>query len=157
MKNLQVAKKLTVSFLIVVVLAAAVGLVGIFGMASINSADDALYHENVVAISAMGAIRENLQDQVVQMRNKALNAGDSAAIQQYKDDISTMERNMETLFSTSLKTPVGKPSARRFQSYPPILDFIRFPNECSGFLKNVVPCLGSLVKIRYFMDFCKID
>ena len=55
------------------------------------------------------------------------------------------------------QSPVGKPSAWDFVDSPQPLDSIRFPNECSDFLKTVVPCLGSLGESRYFTGFCKIN
>ncbi|MDR1571171.1 MAG: methyl-accepting chemotaxis protein [Clostridiales Family XIII bacterium] len=98
MKNMRVSLKLIVSFMIVLALAIAVGLVGIFGMYSINSADDALYRENVVAISAIGAIREMYQDQRVQLRNMAIWAGDSAKVQEYSDSLATLDKNIRERF-----------------------------------------------------------
>ncbi|MCL2163367.1 MAG: methyl-accepting chemotaxis protein [Oscillospiraceae bacterium] len=96
MKNLKVSMKLIVSFMIVVLMAVVIGGVGIFGMSYISSAGEALYSENVVAIGAMGDIREILQNQIVQIRNIAINSGNSAKIQEYQTILSGLERDMET-------------------------------------------------------------
>ena len=98
MKNLKVSMKLIISFMIVVVLAVAVGAIGMVGMNSINNADDALYKENVVAMSKMGNIRENLQNQRVHLRDMCLNAGDREKLKEYQDEISGLENKMERLF-----------------------------------------------------------
>jgi len=99
MKNLKVSMKLIVSFLIVVVFAIAVGVIGMFGMYSINSADDALYNENVIAISAMGGIREAFQDQRVQLGNYVIYAGDSSEIQGVQNTMVSLQREIESLFA----------------------------------------------------------
>ena len=98
MKNLKVSMKLILGFMVVVVLAIAVGVVGIIGMDSINRADDALYNENVIALSAMGDIRETLQAQIVQIRTMVLNAGDAVKLQGIKVMLSSLEYDMETYF-----------------------------------------------------------
>ena len=104
MKNLKVSLKLLIGFMIVVVLAIAVGVIGIVGMNIINNADDALYNFNVVALSAMGDIRETLQDQIVQVRSLALNAGNEAKVKDIKNVLSTLEEDMLEYFILYEKT-----------------------------------------------------
>jgi len=104
MKNLKVSLKLLIGFMIVVVLAIAVGVIGIIGMNSINNADDALYNFNVVALSAMGDIRETLQDQIVQVRSLALNAGNEAKVKDIKNVLATLEEDMLGFFAMYEKT-----------------------------------------------------
>ena len=58
MKNMKVSAKLIVSFLIVIILATIVGAIGIVGMSQLSSAQNALYSENLLAIEAMGNLRE---------------------------------------------------------------------------------------------------
>jgi len=98
MKNLKVSLKLIIGFMIVVVLAVLVGIIGIVGMDSINKADDALYNENVVALSAMGDIREALQSQIVQIRSMALNAGKTEKLSGINNVLSALENEMESFF-----------------------------------------------------------
>ncbi|MCL2820117.1 MAG: methyl-accepting chemotaxis protein [Oscillospiraceae bacterium] len=95
MKNLKVSLKLIIGFMIVVVLAIIVGVIGIIGMDSINRADDALYNENVVALSAMGDIRETLQAQIVQIRSLALNAGKTEKTPGIIAKLTELEESME--------------------------------------------------------------
>jgi len=104
MKNLKVSLKLLIGFMIVVVLAIAVGVIGIVGMNNINNADDALYNFNVVALSAMGDIRETLQDQIVQVRSLALNAGNETKVKDIKNVLSTLEEDMLEYFLLYEKT-----------------------------------------------------
>jgi len=98
MKNLKVSLKLIIGFMIVVVLAVIVGVIGIVGMNSINNADDDLYNYNVVALSAMGDIRETLQAQIVQMRSFALNSGDSVKVHEIKSVLDGLEADMLRYF-----------------------------------------------------------
>ncbi|MCL2627294.1 MAG: methyl-accepting chemotaxis protein [Oscillospiraceae bacterium] len=98
MKNLKVSLKLIIGFMIVVVLAVVVGIIGIVGMNSINKADDDLYNFNVVALSAMGDIRETLQDQIVQVRSLALNAGNPTKLDGIKSVLDKLEREMLEFF-----------------------------------------------------------
>ncbi|MCL2226247.1 MAG: methyl-accepting chemotaxis protein [Oscillospiraceae bacterium] len=58
MKNMKVAKKLIISFLIVIVLAVAIGTIGIIGMSELSGASGLLYDNNLTAIEAMGNLRE---------------------------------------------------------------------------------------------------
>ncbi|MCL1828358.1 MAG: methyl-accepting chemotaxis protein [Oscillospiraceae bacterium] len=98
MKNMKVSMKLIVSFVIVLVLAIAVGIIGMIGMNSINNADDALYNENVIAISSMGIIRETYARERVTLRNMALYAGDGAKIQENQNTLTTLEKTMAEQF-----------------------------------------------------------
>ena len=98
MKNLKVSFKLIIGFMIVVILAIAVGVIGIIGMNSINNADDDLYNYNVVALSAMGDIRETLQSQIVQMRSLALNAGHADKAADIEKILIKLEENIEEHF-----------------------------------------------------------
>jgi methyl-accepting chemotaxis protein len=97
-KNLKVSAKLTVSYVTLLALAVLIGAVGILGMYSINAADDALYNENVVAISAMGIIRESLQDQLVQLRNYVLHSEDATAIRDIQSNIASLEKDITEKF-----------------------------------------------------------
>lgn len=94
MKNLKVSMKLVVSFVVVLVMALAVGIIGIFGMYSINASDDDLYNYNVLSLAAMGNAREIFQDQRVLMRNYALNGGNAAKIEEYAREMAASEADM---------------------------------------------------------------
>ena len=76
MKNMRVSKKLIVSFSIVIILAVAVGVVGIFGMSSLNDAQAHLYDYNLTAIEAMGNLRELFANERNAMRTIILHRDD---------------------------------------------------------------------------------
>ncbi|MCL2578675.1 MAG: methyl-accepting chemotaxis protein [Oscillospiraceae bacterium] len=61
MKNMRVAKKLLVSFIIVIILTAMVGGVGIFGMAQINTAGGHIYYEQLVPITWLATSIDDIQ------------------------------------------------------------------------------------------------
>ncbi|MCL1823073.1 MAG: methyl-accepting chemotaxis protein [Oscillospiraceae bacterium] len=58
MKNLKVSMKLIISFLIVVILMAFVGGIGLFGMANMNGMMTEIYEYNVLPIESLGNLRE---------------------------------------------------------------------------------------------------
>ena len=99
MKNLRVSAKLFFCFTIVIVAAIVVGGIGLYGMSTMNRADDALYNENVIALSAMGNIREILQNQLVQMRTIALNADNKVKIQEIQNTLDVLEKEMDKQFA----------------------------------------------------------
>ncbi|MCL2124408.1 MAG: methyl-accepting chemotaxis protein [Oscillospiraceae bacterium] len=99
MKNLKVSMKLIVSFMVVIVLAIAVGLLGIFGMNSINKAGQDLYNENVLALTEIGNLREVLQDQRVQLRTYVIYAGDLSKIEEIKATVGSLESEMLKFFA----------------------------------------------------------
>ena len=98
MRNMRISMKLMVSFLVVVVLAIAVGSAGIYGMHAISVADEALYEENLVAVSALGDIRETFQQQRLHLRDFVLYAGNAARISQIQSEMGVLESDMEELF-----------------------------------------------------------
>ncbi len=69
MKNLKIAMKLIVSFVLVVALAIVVGVVGIFGMTSINKAGSELYSMNFVSTNYLNDIAKNYINQRVTIRD----------------------------------------------------------------------------------------
>jgi len=99
MKNLKVSWKLIISFAIVVTLAILVGAAGITGMSSINNSSETLYHENVVALTAMGNLRASVKEQRLQMRNAVLKAGDRDAIEQTYATLSSLEKEADSFFA----------------------------------------------------------
>jgi len=108
MKNLKVSMKLIVSFMILTAFAIAAGAIGLVGMNSINKADDTLYYENVLAIAAMGNIRETFQDQRIQLRNYMVHAGNSAKIQEYHNAMLRLEGEIEGYFRDYESTIVDR-------------------------------------------------
>ncbi|MCL2248355.1 MAG: methyl-accepting chemotaxis protein [Oscillospiraceae bacterium] len=83
MKNLKVGRKLLVSFLIVIVMMLAVGMIGIIGMGQIDAGSDHIYGEQVIPLVALGRAQEHFQRMRVQIRNIAINSGDDAAVENF--------------------------------------------------------------------------
>ena len=98
MKNLKVSTKLMVSYAFMVLLVVVVGLIAIGSMKSMNQADDDLYQHNLLAISAIGEIRENIQAQRVQLLDIVANAGNIGEIQSAHSIMTQLEREIEPLF-----------------------------------------------------------
>ncbi|MCL2627885.1 MAG: methyl-accepting chemotaxis protein [Oscillospiraceae bacterium] len=74
MKNMKVSMKLIVSFLLVVLLATIIGVVGIFGMNSINSSKTEMYYTKTVPLPYLGKATEELQNARVNVREMVLYA-----------------------------------------------------------------------------------
>ena len=94
MKNMKVSLKLIVSFVIVLVLAVAVGVIGILGMNNINTADDMLYEKNVLAIAAMGRLNDAFQEQRTRLREYVINVGNTAEIQKIAASMVEWDKKM---------------------------------------------------------------
>jgi methyl-accepting chemotaxis protein len=74
MKNMKVKSKLFVSFSMLVVLAVAVGIVGIAGMTRINGRADYMYSYITEPLPYLARIQETLQNARVQVREMVLSA-----------------------------------------------------------------------------------
>jgi len=74
MKNMKVSIKLIVSFTIIIVLAVTIGLVGIFGIDSINDAKQSLYYDITVPMPYLGKVEENLQGARIYVRDMVMAA-----------------------------------------------------------------------------------
>jgi len=74
MKNLKVSVKLITSFLIIAVLTAIVGVVGIYGMLQINTSFDEMYELQTVPMPELGKAIEMLQRQRAGMREMIIGA-----------------------------------------------------------------------------------
>jgi len=84
MKNLKVSAKLIVSFLIIAILTAIVGVIGIFGMVQINTSFDEMYEMQTVPMPDLAKAIELLQRQRSNMRELII----GSAI----DDFDMMDR-----------------------------------------------------------------
>jgi len=74
MKNLKVSAKLISSFLIVAVMTAIVGVVGIYGMTQINTSFDDMYENQTIPLPELGKAIEMLQRQRASMRELIVGA-----------------------------------------------------------------------------------
>ena len=110
MKNMKVAFKLTLGFIIVAVLTGLVGFGGTYGIQDITNMSKRMYDEHLIAVEAMGDMREIFQKEQVYLKdmlvyidapdmiNKTLENIDKthisgeAAIQKYLSAVSDMSR-----------------------------------------------------------------
>jgi methyl-accepting chemotaxis protein len=99
MKNLKIAQKLTVSFVIVIILSLVVGAVGIFGMTDISRLSSEMYNENLLAIRAMGNLTKEFGDQRVEMRNVFLYQDDSARVTASINSVRESEKRADEYFA----------------------------------------------------------
>ena len=76
MKNMKVSVKLIVSFLIVIFLAVAIGVIGIIGMNYINNSKEYMYYSITMPLPHLGKIEENLQSARVYVRDMIIAAMD---------------------------------------------------------------------------------
>jgi len=74
MKNMKVSMKLIVSFAIVIILTAIVGVVGIFGMQNVNAAKQDMYYTITKPIPYLGKVEEGLQSARVYVRDMVMAA-----------------------------------------------------------------------------------
>jgi len=99
MKNMQVAKKLIVSFLIVIVLAAAIGTIGIIGMNYLSNASIQLYDSNLLAIEAMGNLRELFANERTAMRTIILHQDEPDKVRSTLELFAEFDRMAEQNFA----------------------------------------------------------
>jgi len=106
MKNMKVSVKLIIGFLIVTMLAAAVGIVGIVGMSRISSSAADLYENQMVPLSYLAKTEETLQRIRVYVREMVISSmtGDMAGVRNafgvIESLIPVMAENMDTYRAT---------------------------------------------------------
>ena len=103
MKNMKVAKKLIVSFLIVAILAGIVGGVGIFGMSQIDDASHRMYYNYTEALPEVAKALEYSQRLRVQLRHIILYSGDLDELRDLEQDLKATEASFEG-YMNSYKT-----------------------------------------------------
>ena len=91
MKNLKVSLKLIIGFMIVALMVATVGVVGIVGMGQINSYATDMYQYQTLPLVYLGNSSEYLQRCRVQLRNIILNSGDENALRAVENDLRVRE------------------------------------------------------------------
>ena len=94
MKNLKISKKLTVGFLIVIVLTLLVGAVGIFGMMQINYGSSYLYQRQTKPLVEVATAREYFQRLRSEQRNLVLATGDQAWIDTIAEAIALQDASV---------------------------------------------------------------
>ncbi|MCL2220721.1 MAG: methyl-accepting chemotaxis protein [Oscillospiraceae bacterium] len=99
MKNLKVAKKLIVSFLIAIALTAVVGVIGIIGMQQITAGSSEMYENQLIPIVDMSFAREYFQRMRVQTRNIAINTGNHELVEKYVNEFTDREQQFLHFFN----------------------------------------------------------
>jgi len=112
MKNMKVSAKLLLSFILVVILTAIVGVIGIFGMQQIAAGSTEMYYEQLEPIVLMGYASEYFQRIRVQMRNVAMNAGDQTAIDGFVTETND-RRDRFAYYFEGFRTYLHSPEALR--------------------------------------------
>ena len=106
MKHMRVSVKLITSFLIIAVLTAVVGVIGIYGMTTINTAFDDMYEMQTIPLPELGKAIEMLQRQRACMRELIIGAavGDMELVEdannRANDYRQTMYPALEAYFAT---------------------------------------------------------
>ncbi len=104
MKNWKISIKLIVSFLIIAALAVVVAVLGIVNMNSMNTADDELYNMNLMAIDALGNLRETYASDRVAVRNMILYDSASDTFKAAEKTVETNKTNIQTYMADYEKT-----------------------------------------------------
>jgi len=112
MKNMKVSAKLLLSFILVVILTAIVGVIGIFGMQQISAGSTEMYYEQLEPIVFMGYASEYFQRIRVQMRNVAMNAGNQTAIDGFVTEVND-RRDQFAYYFEGFRTYLHSPEALR--------------------------------------------
>ena len=109
MKNMKVARKLIVSFLIVVILTAVVGGVGLVGMMQLNRSMSSMYDMQTVPMPYMSKIMEMMQRQRACMRDMIIGAAinDPALVEDAKSRADGYHKTLSENLDPYRKTIVN--------------------------------------------------
>jgi len=117
MKNMKVSAKLISSFLIVAVMTAIVGVVGIYGMTQINQSFDEMYELQTVPLPELGKAIEMLQRQRASMRELIVGAAvdDSDMISNARTNADNYHATMQVALDEYFKTVRAPEAIRLFE------------------------------------------
>jgi len=134
MKNLKVSMKLIVSFSIIIILTATVGVAGIIGMLSINSAKQEMYYTITTPLPYLAKIEENLQAARVYVRDMVM-----AAMTDNQTAVDTNWSNVAKRL-TEMDSAVGS-----FRNYTEDADVLRLFNEAMRkYESELVPVVNAI-------------
>ena len=132
MKNLKIAQKLIVSFLIVIALSVVVGVVGIIGVTSLNSSLDSLYLQQTVPIVDMANVVEAFQRIRVNVREFEVGAltNDVEAVEEARGKILTYQADITaaldafdpTIITAEVQSTFDEARAAYDTKYKPFLE-----------------------------------
>jgi len=103
-ENMKILRKLITGFLVVAIIAAIIGVVGITGMQVINRADTDLYELQTAPLADFSYLTDSISAMRIQLREIVINSGNLAAIQTSEDKFN------ENLKIYRSKVEIYKPS-----------------------------------------------
>ncbi len=104
MKNMKVSMKLITGFLVVLILAVAVGVTGIIGLNSMSNEAENMYSGMAVPLSDLAQASEYFQRIRVQMRNAVIYTGNVEQADKVETDISDRMLSFEALMDAYYPT-----------------------------------------------------
>jgi len=133
MQNMKVKAKLLLGFALVLAFAVIIGVTGIIGMSSISAGDKDLYNENLLAVEAIGNIRESVATQRMLIRNAVLNAANASSLDGIKQQIATEEDNVKKYYDVYEKTITDESAESAFRDAQKI-----YSSTFSDFKTNIL-------------------
>jgi methyl-accepting chemotaxis protein len=128
MKNMKIAPRLIVSFLIITAFTLVLGIVSIISSLALSAQVSSMYDEPVTAINAVMVIRGSFYDIRLNTLELARSAGDADAVNQYKTAISSSETDIQNAmkdYEASITNMSLETAYKKFtDSYPKYLDVV---------------------------------
>lgn len=118
MKNLKIAKKLAVSFSILILIAVVIGINAITGIRRLSVALEGMYDYNLLGLQEIGNIRANYQQQRVQVRELILYHDDDEIFEESVERLTQKEAEMEeyiTKYMTTITDETDRASFALFE------------------------------------------
>ncbi|MDR0821246.1 MAG: methyl-accepting chemotaxis protein [Oscillospiraceae bacterium] len=116
MKNMKIAPRLILAFLIVAFMALATGVVGVIGLQSLSNSDEDMYQLNLRGVEIVGDMAANIQEQRVYLREMIL---DIAIPDELADDIkkfNDLSTAMSALIDAYVPTIADDNDKKQWQS-----------------------------------------
>ena len=98
MKDIRIAAKITLGFLIITILSIIIGAVGILGMFLINQADTKLYERQTRPLTTIGDLQRYVAETRVETRNLLLFVGDEEKIASAVQKMTSLNETITNLF-----------------------------------------------------------
>jgi methyl-accepting chemotaxis protein len=131
MKNLKIAQKLIISFVIVIALAVIIGVVGIIGMLNLNTAQGAMYDSNTAPLGDLANAQQTFQRIRASVRANEVNGltNDPEGVKTtttqtegfQKEFVAALDAFEKTIVATELKTRFSTMRNSYEKDYVPFL------------------------------------
>ncbi len=115
-KNLNIAPKLILSFLLVTILAVSMGVFAIINIMNLAQSDAQLYEDMLVPIEQMAQISEEFQQQHVDIL-EAITGKNQTIIDQKIEDIQSSRQNIETLSAEFEAYDLSEQTRKYFEDF----------------------------------------